>query len=132
MSDSIPRLHWSSCEQVISDVGQLRTLIDAVEADARAGTPVLAALATAIGTLAIGLGGEASVLSFTPASLDPPYFASRSEPGTVWPGSLTFVYGTDETEFPADQAIPVDLAKKAVEHFFRFGALPDTVAWQEV
>jgi hypothetical protein len=78
----------------------------------------------------IGLGRGETVLSFTPASLEPPYFASRG--ARIGADVVTFESNGEPTEFPVDQLVSMDHARAALKTFVETGELAPNVEWQEV
>jgi hypothetical protein len=71
-----------------------------------------------------------AVLSYTPASLDPPYFASPGHQASDQ--LLVYNYAGEPTEFAVRQAVPISAAREAFRRFFATGTLPDTIEWEDV
>lgn len=82
--------------------------------------------------LSIGVGRDESVLGWTGASLDPPYFASKGTIESVEPVVMFFAEGDHWTEFPRHEAILWARAVEGVRRFLETGELPDNVDWQEI
>ena len=80
--------------------------------------------------LTLGLGAEASVLSYVEDPERPPYYASRGR--QTGDGSVWFDYQGSASEFPIKQVIPTGDALKAAEEFCRTGSQPATVQWEAV
>ena len=82
--------------------------------------------------MAIGVGGTSSFLSFTAASLDPPYFASISEPTSSSDDEVeVFFYCGAWTEIPKRHLISYELARAALIEFVSSGCLSSQVRWEE-
>lgn len=115
----------------VESVERLDQLLDDLQRQGAASQPLIAELVPpGKGTLAIGLGLDDTVLSYTPASRNPPYLrtAGPNEHGS----DLVFFYYGEWTEFPREQAIPLSEAREAIRRFYREGALPSQVKWVEV
>ena len=94
--------------------------------------PALVDIVAATGAvLTVGLGAEASVLSFAESPERQPYYASHGSNGDG-DGTIWFDYYGSPTEFPIEQAVPVSDAMKAAEEFCRTGSRPSTVKWESV
>lgn len=80
--------------------------------------------------LTVGLGAEASVLSFAESPERSPYYASHGNgagDGTMW-----FDYHGSPSEFPMEQAVPLSDAMRAAEEFCKTGSRPSTIKWESV
>jgi hypothetical protein len=112
---------------------ELHERLDALHA-AEAGevAPAMATLELASGdALTIGLGRDETVLSFTPASGDPPYFASRGGGAADEPVLVFFVEG-HWTEFSRRNAVSWAAGRQAMLDFMETGDLSNVIAWEEV
>lgn len=128
-----PRLVWGGGPQDASDlhsVQHLDRILGDLQERASSGKPLIVELIVSeSGTLAMGLGREETVLSFTPSSLDPPYLQSIG-PNSVG-GDLVFYYHGEWTDFPRQNAIALHEGREAMRRFFRERKPPDNVRWME-
>lgn len=133
-SEEGPYLAWGSGEKQksrLQTVEQLDELLDRLQQEAASTQPFIVELVVSdVGSLGMGLGLDDTVLSYTPASLNPPYLrsAGASEHGN----DLTFFYNGDWTEFPRESAIPVGQGREAMRVFLEQGVLSNEVKWAEV
>jgi hypothetical protein len=128
-----PRLRWTPDGDAteVATVEALDALLDRLSAEAARGRPFMVELIASNGDLlSMGLGRPRSVLSYTPASLDPPYLASHG--GQAGDELLVFDYAGEPTEFPVGQAVPMSTAREAFRRFLVTGTLPDTIEWEDV
>lgn len=129
-----PHLAWGSGPKERSSVRsieELDELLDRLQEEAAATQPFIVELIVpGAGSLGMGLGLDDTVLSYTPASLDPPYLRSAgpSEHGN----DLVFYYYGDWTEFPRESAIALNSGRAAMRFFFEGGVLSNEVKWVEV
>jgi hypothetical protein len=128
------RLVWNENGSAeIMSVAELDALLDDLASRAEKGDPFMVELSAENGDLmSLGLGQDMSVLSYTPASLDPPYLASVGEENEENDGVIVFNYAGQETEFPLASAVPTSDAREAFRVFFETGALADNIQWAEV
>jgi Immunity protein Imm1 len=128
-----PRLRWTPDGDAteVATVEALDALLDRLSAEAARGRPLMVELTASNGDLlSMGLGRPKSVLSYTPASLDPPYFASHGHQASDQ--LLVYDYAGEPTEFPVRQAVPISAAREGFRRFFVTGTLPDTIEWEDV
>jgi hypothetical protein len=127
-------LAWGSATGERADVGsvdEVDRLLDRLERDALGSRPFIVELVLPdVGTMAMGVGFDHTVLSYIPASGDPPYLTSlgANELGD----DLDFSCFGEWTEFPARCAVSTSQGRAAMRQFARDGALTDDVMWQEV
>jgi hypothetical protein len=116
----------------VETVEELDRELDKLTREAERDDPFVAELVSPEhGTLSIGLGRPETVLSYVPASQDPPYYASRGAGGTD--GYVEFFFQGSLSEYPRESAVPIDVGREAMRRFFeRPHALPANVEWQEV
>jgi hypothetical protein len=132
----------------VDTVDALDALLDHLATESPSDEPWMANIMRRNGdTLTIGLGvpilvdiagnridsrpsAPVTVLSFVPASGDPPYYASRGP--RMLSNNVVFFMAGQWSEFQAGQAIPVSLAREAVRQFVTAAALPTAVDWEEV
>ena len=127
------RLRWTPDGDgtEVATVEALDALLDRLSAEAEQGRPFMVELTAGNGNLvSMGLGRPESVLSYTPGSLDPPYYASHG--GRAGDEVMAFDYAGEPTEFPIRQALPMSAAREALRRFFVTGTLPDNIEWEEV
>lgn len=76
--------------------------------------------------LAIGLGRDHSVLSFSGSNNNVNFIAKDSiaSSSTTW-----FLYGGSQSEFCSENIIPIEKAKAAFEYFFQSGKLLRDISW---
>jgi hypothetical protein len=123
-------VEWSEGTTTITACYAVRDLLH--ELDRKfAGRPALVDIVAPTGAvMTVGLGAEASVLSFAESPERQPYYASHGNgggDGTIW-----FDYYGSPTEFPIEQAVPMSDAMRAAEEFCKTGSLPSTVKWESV
>lgn len=125
------RLTWSEHDSVpVRSVKDLDREIDRLTSESARSRPIMVDLELDSGDdLAMGIGQPLSVLNFINASKDPPYFTSVGDPFAE--GLIVFYYYGDWSEFPMRNAVPVDLARRAMRHFLQYGELLDIVDWEE-
>jgi hypothetical protein len=117
-------------------VGSAAELLDLLDEIARHGSdlPVIANVehCRTGDIMALGIGGPSSFLSFTPASLDPPYFVSVSESTSSCDNEVeVFFYCGAWTEIPKRHLISNELARAALIEFVSSGCLSSQVSWEE-
>jgi hypothetical protein len=123
------RLEWETKQTEVRSVRELDQVLDRLTAEAKATRPFVAQLFAADGaTLAMGLGRDATIMTYIPANLDPPYFHSV---GKQRGAALVFHFGGDWSEFPRRQALPVNEAREAMRRFFANPTLPANIDWEE-
>jgi hypothetical protein len=117
----------------VDDVDRLDAMLDQLTREAEIDDPFVVDLVSEEhGTLSLGLGRPETVLSFVLPSHDPPYYASRGTNGSA-DGFVEFFYAGSLSEYPREQAVPIDVGREAARRFFRHPeTLPDNVEWQEV
>jgi hypothetical protein len=82
--------------------------------------------------LSLVVGGTETVLGFTPADNEPPYFASRGQSSSIEPLFTCYLHFEHHTEFPRHAVIPYELGLAAALQFLQTGERPSIVQWQEV
>jgi hypothetical protein len=83
--------------------------------------------------LAIGVGADASVVTYQ-HSLDPPYFISLKEI-PVRPGEaecVSFVYGGEATEYAGINVVPYGTARAALASFVANLGKPSGLQWEQL
>lgn len=114
----------------VSSPEELDTLLDKLAREAAA-KPFMVELISPQGdSMSVGLGSKKSVLSWVPAGGNPPYYASKGNPGAG--GTVVFFYRGSWSEFPGWSAVPVAAARAAMRQFLQTGGRPSTVEWEEV
>jgi len=128
------KVTWGTSEQVIESVDALDALLEELHADALQSEPVLVTveLPHSGDSLSIGLGHHVSVLNSVSGSGDPPYLSSRGGPEDEEGATVQFRYMGEWSEYPMKNVIPMDMARQAMRHFVRTGALDPAVAWEQV
>lgn len=124
-------VEWSGGSREITSCDAVTQLVDELDRKFAEHPELVDIVAPSGAILTVGLGAEASVLSFAEHPERPPYYASHGSNGageeTIW-----FDYGGSPSEFPLKQAVPVRDAKRAVEEFCRTGTRPRAVNWESV
>lgn len=82
--------------------------------------------------LSLVVGGDETVLGFTGAHLDPPYYASKGKDEGDGALMVCFLFFEHHTEFPRPWVIPFPAGLCAVHEFYRTGRLPACIEWVEV
>ena len=124
---------WNGGHNHIEDESQLLTLLDELD---RSQPPDAHDMADILPdgsetTLTIGLGRDETVLSLTPVSGDPPYFASKGDSAAQ--GFVVFFYGGSYSEFPRSYAIPNSVGREVAASFVANGGQrPTEINWEEV
>lgn len=123
------RLEWNeAAERSVASVDGLDRALDELSTGA-SGASFLVELVREDGaSLSLGLGRSLTVLDYVPPDLDPPYFQSVGDEGGE---SLWFRFRGDLSEFPSNAAVPVELGRRALRHFFQTGELSPELAWRE-
>jgi hypothetical protein len=115
----------------IDDPGELDGLLDRIERLAREDEPCVVELSLARrGSLGVGLGGRAAILTFEPEDPDAPRLvADDGEPheGDDW---LPFRFRGHPAEFPPSSAVDGALARRAMREFLARGEVPAGVHWR--
>jgi hypothetical protein len=109
---------------------ELDDLLDRLERDAREQEPFVVELSVAgRGSLGIGLGRAAAVLTFMPDERDADQRVARAGARRNGSGPLAFRFRGDPAEFPPEAAIDARLARDAVRAFLLGGELPEALDW---
>ena len=72
---------------------------------------------------------RATILTYVPSSLDPPYLASIGE--EVGDAVVGFDYMGQLSEFPRRQIIPIATAREVMREYLETGMLSNRIAWEE-
>ena len=122
-------VQWRDSEpHAVSSLEQLNRLLDEVQTTHDEANPVLVQVRSPTGEiLMIGIGGELCVLDHIAAGGWP---ARHSVGNPDAEGSIPYRMGSYDSEIPKTDAIPRDLARKAVEHFYHSGQLLEDVTWE--
>jgi hypothetical protein len=125
-----PTVSWEGNEVPVASTSELDALVDQLTLQAREKLPFIVTVARPDGaTLSIGVGRDESVASYVPASLDPPYYLSRS--GAQRSEPIEFVFSGQASEYPPESVISVEAARRALRTFFETGELTGEIAWEE-
>lgn len=117
-------------EARVVSIAELDQLLDDLAREAERDKPLIVELISDEGaTLSVGLGHPERTVAGFMTSLDPPYLQSWGGDSTA--EELVFYYAGSYSDYPPESGIPVDQAREALRRFFRTGALPDNIAWQE-
>ena len=81
--------------------------------------------------LSVVVGSDETVLGFTFAHLDPPYFVSKGGGKSEHPALTAFVSLEHHTEFPRRWVISKAEGMRGVEEFIASGDLPTSITWAE-
>jgi len=121
-------LQWKDNERhEVLSVEELNRMLDKVAADHDEKNPVLVQVRSPIGEiLMIGIGGELSVLDHIAAAGWP----ARHSVGDPTEETIAYRMGSYDSEMPKAYAIPYEIARKAVEHFYRTGHVLGDVTWE--
>ena len=114
----------------VGSLGELIALLRRVAVECP--RPVIATVVRADGDpLSIGLGREASFLTYIPADNDPPYFCVV---GAEADGEVCFDYAGEPSFYAARNTVPFEVALDVVSRFATSCGLPlpDVVAWEDV
>ena len=110
-----------------------RVISDAGTAAMREGALSVVQLEAESGNgLAVVVGGTESVLSFTSAHGNPPYYASRGNADSFEPVLTAYFLGEHYTEFPRRNVVSMHQAALALREFQADGQRPTCVSWEEV
>ena len=126
------KVTWELEETTVHSINDLEGLLDRLHRESRREQArlVVVELSDTGDSLAIGLGGDESVLNYVNSSKDPPYFTSVSDEKHS-DQLFTFRFMGDLSEFPSRNMIPLDAARAAMRSFCLTGQLPSTVTWEE-
>jgi hypothetical protein len=130
LTDHTFRVEWFGETRTVRSCDQLQLLLRELDRQFAKKPAMVDIEAPSGAVLTVGLGSEASVLSFAADSERPPYYAShgmQSDDGTVW-----FDYQGSASEYPIWQVISISDALKAAAEFCRTGARPTGVRWESV
>ena len=126
------RVQWSANESAeVPSPDALERLIDVLHDESSAGRPRLVEVVHRSGDiLTIGVGRNKALLSFVPASKNPPYYVSVGcrERGAEM---VTYDFYGESTEFPSRFLIPMQDARRALKLFAETGALSKEINWEE-
>lgn len=127
-------IEYGDAPELIEDIDSVDRLdaeLDRIAHESRAGDlPYLVTLTAPSGrSLAIGVGADSSVLSWSDEDAEHPYFTSRG--GSTDTEPVGFSYGGEWTEFPPSAAVPVGVARQAAREFVHTGERPGSVDWHE-
>lgn len=124
------RVTWGEGHAATVDSVQgLDALLDRLQSEAEA-EPFMAEVSTSAGSLSLGLGATATVLSWVAADGEPPYYCSRGDDAAE--GVFVFRYAGSWSEFPASFAIAYEAGRAALREFLLSGQRPANAAWTEV
>jgi hypothetical protein len=124
-------VEWTDGSRNITSCDAIRQLLDELDRKFAEHPELVDIVAPSGAILTIGLGAEASVLSFSEHPERPPYYASHGSDG-AGDGTIWFDYGGSPSEFPMDHAVPVSDAMRAAEEFCKTGSRPSSVKWESV
>ncbi len=79
--------------------------------------------------MSIILGGEESVLNYSSANGDPPYFVSLGNAAAK--GSFLYDFMGEETEGCTRNLVPYETARNVLNHYVVTGELSKAIAWEE-
>ena len=127
------KIEWDEETHEVASIAELDELLDQLSERFSSEDPRLVGVqrSETRDCLTIGIGRDISVLNFMNGTFDPPYVSSVSTDSNA-NGLLVFRYGGDWTEIPAKHCVPIDVAREAMRHFCRTGALSESVLWAEV
>lgn len=122
---------WTNNEVQLMSIQELNDLLDALETQFNVLEPTLVAveLDRDGSSLAIGLGGDLSVLNYIDGSGNPPYFTSVGREQAE--ETLSFQFMGELSEFPMRNAIGVSKARRAMTEFVKTGSLPSCIEWEQ-
>ena len=110
-----------------SSLEQLNRMLDDVAADHNENNPVLAQLQSPTGEIMmVGVGGALSVLDDIAAGGWP----AQHSVGEPTDDTISYRMGSYDSVMPKAYAIPYELAREAVEYFYRTGGLLERVTWE--
>ena len=118
---------------VVRDVAALDAAIAEATAESlRAGFPNIIFVKVPNGNeLSFVVGAAETVLGFTYAHLDPPYYVSKGVEDVDAPVLTAFVGMSHHTEYPRRWVIPLASGMLALHEFVGDGNLPCAIQWEE-
>jgi hypothetical protein len=121
-------IQWMDNEpHEIMNTEQLNHLLDELEADHNEDNPILVQIQSPNGEiLMIGIGGELSVLNHIATGGWP----AQHSVGNEMEDTIPYRMGSYDSEMPKSDAIPQELARKTVNHFYKTGQLLEDVTWE--
>jgi immunity protein Imm1 of predicted polymorphic toxin system len=82
-------------------------------------------------SISLVVGDVETVLGFTYAHNDPPYYMSKGATEGVEPVLTAYVASLHHTEFPRRSVIPLADGMRAIHEFVVSGELPTAIEWEE-
>jgi Immunity protein Imm1 len=82
--------------------------------------------------IGLAVGGDETVLCFDYGHRLPPYYVSRGSSHDEDPVLTAYTSFQHHTEFRRRNVIPAGAGRLAALEFFRTGALPECIEWEEV
>ncbi len=128
------RIQWNDTEGVeVESLVILDKTIDNLQSEAAQAKPILVEVVRFTGdVLIIGLGLKDAVLSYGPASKNPPYYVSVREGAATTEDTVVYYFYGAYTEFPARFLIPMHQARMALRYFVETGQLTKEIIWEQV
>jgi hypothetical protein len=125
------KVQWSDSDwRLVSSLAELDATLDAIHAEAASSYPRLIQIASPDGSVMhIGLGLSESVLTYVPPEKWPS-LTSRGNLHSSEDETILFYMGDCDCEMPATYAIPIDVARRAVDSYVESGRLLDDVRWE--
>jgi hypothetical protein len=114
----------------VQSADEMRQLLGRLQSEARAAgeRPFMAEVTLdAIGSLALGIGLDVSILVYTGWEGAPPYLISRGRPGAT--NNIVFYYMGEWSEYPGTAEVAFDVALDAICEFVDTGAVPTWIDW---
>ena len=121
-------VQWKDNEpKEVASVDQLNRILDEAAADHDDTNPVLVQVQSPTGEIMmIGIGGKLSVLDHIAVGGWP----AQHSVGEPTEDTIPYMMGSYDSEMPKAYAIPHELARNAIEHFYHTGLLLKDVAWE--
>lgn len=123
-------LEWSGGRRELTSCDALRDLLRELDRQLVVRPELVDIVGPSGAILTVGLGAEASVLSFAERPERPPYYGSQGDGQAI--GSIWFDYGGSPSEFPMESAVSILDALAAAEEFCRTDLMPTAVRWEAV
>lgn len=121
-------MQWEDNEShVVRTVEQLDRMLEQVGTSHDDNNPVLVQIRSPTGAIMmVGIGGELSVIDHIPASGWP----AQHSVGNPTDETIPYRLGSHDSPMPKAYAIRRELARKAIEYFYRTEQLLNDITWE--
>ena len=126
-------IHEHGAQAVVHELAELDAVVAEATSEAlRASLPNIIFVEVPNGnSVSMVVGAPDTVLCFSYAHQNPPYYVSKGAAHTDEPVLTAFVALEHRTEYPRRWVIPLPDGMRALHEFVATGNLPTSIAWEE-